>query len=57
LKIEMSARVEHLVVVTKDESALENLLKNVVEGARNSDVQLLERIESTFDQTVNYYCY
>ena len=57
LKIEMSARVEHLVVVNKDESALENLLKNIVEEARNSDVELLERLESTFDQTVNYNCY
>ena len=50
----MTARVEHLAVVNKDESALKNLLKNVVEGARNRNVDLLEHIESTFDQTVGY---
>lgn len=52
LKTEMSARVEHLVVVNKDESALEKLLKNVVKGAQNRDVYLLEQVEATFDQTV-----
>ena len=48
----MSTRVEHLVVVNRDELNLKNLIQDAVEGARKRDVELLEHIESIFDQTV-----
>lgn len=51
-EIEMSTRVEHLVVVNRDELNLKNLIQDAVEGARKRDVELLEHIESIFDQTV-----
>ena len=51
-EIEMSTRVEHLVVVNRDELNLKHLIQDAVEGARKRDVELLEHIESIFDQTV-----